>query len=107
MNVRIVLPIELYGDSAERKAIASWLRLAISRRIDSVAVTHRNDQGIVIVAPFDTASDGLGAIEAAGSVLELIRQALETDLQLRPTASRTKIQQRLNQIRWSNVSVRP
>jgi hypothetical protein len=82
VTVRVFLPT---GATAQyREAIATWLRDILKTRLSAADVSVL-PAGIAVTAGFDPGRHGLGAVEAAAGVLDLIVQALE--LALSPSVS--------------------
>lgn len=78
-RVRIVLPINVYGDAGEGKAFAKLLGDTIAKRTTNVDVAWRSDTGIVVKAHVNRGKGPTpaGAVFAAGAVLGILERALE------------------------------
>lgn len=78
-RVRMVLGLEVYGDAGDRRALAGFIRRGLEGAVVDAEVTHRVDQGIVIVAHY--AAPSRGALAAAAGIAELVDRALERALE--------------------------
>lgn len=108
--VRVVLAVDLYGDGEGRRAIVALIRDALKRRgYTNIEVRHRQDQGVIIVAPHlggDSSTVPVGAFTAGANIAELVSSSIEFELARRglSAANRDVLS---DAIRHCTITVRP